>query len=263
MAEKILVVFASPGDSPAYEPILKELDKKELQYVFRMCSCHRTPDLLQEILKEKYSCIIAGAGLSAALPGIIASQVLTPIIGVPVDGAFQGLDALLSILQMPPGYPVLTMGVGNSSGAVTAASQVHQNYQQVTIAGNKNDARVQKCKELLEQFKVNAIISDSMDEHSLNIQFVELDDTVYGMEYATINVPVQDAATAADAVKLLQQTKQGMWVGLNRAENAALAAIQILNKDGKYSKQLLEFREKARQKVLDHDRILQQQKAST
>ena len=102
--------------------ILSELN---ISHESKVISAHRTPDLLDDycskIEEEGVEVIIAGAGLAAALPGVIASKKTIPVIGVPLDsGSLSGLDALLSIVQMPPGIPVGTMGVGKC-GAINAA----------------------------------------------------------------------------------------------------------------------------------------------
>ena len=96
-----------------------------IQYEAKVISAHRTPDLLDEYcagLQEKgIKVIIAGAGLAAALPGVIAAKTTIPVVGVPlVVGSLDGLDALMSIVQMPPGIPVGTMALGKP-GAINAA----------------------------------------------------------------------------------------------------------------------------------------------
>src|SRR3989338_8954187 len=103
----VLVLFASKGDEKAYKKVLEALDKNKVSYDFRVASAHKTPEDVEHILKKKYRVVIAWAGLAAALPGVVAAKVLCPVIGVPCSGNLGGLDALLSIMQMPPGVPVL------------------------------------------------------------------------------------------------------------------------------------------------------------
>src|SRR3989338_3414358 len=105
----ILVLFASKGDEKAFKPDCDFLDKEGISYDFRLSSAHKTPKDVEEILKKKYKVIITGAGLAAALPGVVAANVLCPVIGVACSGNLDGLDALLAILQMPAGVPVLTV----------------------------------------------------------------------------------------------------------------------------------------------------------
>ena len=95
----------------------------------RAISAHRCPELLSETIhafeEDGVEVIIAGAGLAAHLPGVVASQTLIPVIGVPLDtGSLNGLDALLSIVQMPKQVPVATVGIGNSSNAAYLACEI-------------------------------------------------------------------------------------------------------------------------------------------
>jgi 5-(carboxyamino)imidazole ribonucleotide mutase len=105
--------------------ILKEFNVEYKAYVL---SAHRVPEELTKTLnlveKEGCECIIAGAGLAAHLPGVIASQTLLPVIGVPIEAAINGLDALLSIVQMPKSIPVATVGINNSFNAGMLAVQI-------------------------------------------------------------------------------------------------------------------------------------------
>lgn len=101
------------SDSNVYLPIIKKLEKKNVEFDLRIASAHRTPELLHAVLSRKrFDMIIAGAGLAAHLPGVVASKTIAPVVGVPCNGNFEGLDAFLSIVQMPPGIPVLSVGVG-------------------------------------------------------------------------------------------------------------------------------------------------------
>ncbi len=94
----------------------------------RVISAHRAPEALKEYVeaqeKSETLCFIAGAGLAAHLPGVIAAYTTVPVIGVPIRAAFDGLDALLSIVQMPKGVPVATVGVNNSFNAGLLAVQI-------------------------------------------------------------------------------------------------------------------------------------------
>ena len=121
----VLIVFGSNSDSFVYDKLAAALKEKGVSFELRICSAHRTPEKLAEILSQSQAkVIIAGAGLSAALPGVIASHTVKPVIGLPVSGNYQGLDALLSVHQMPPGIPVLGVGVDNFQQAADAAEMV-------------------------------------------------------------------------------------------------------------------------------------------
>lgn len=125
MAGKILIIMGSDSDLPLLEKTQALLKEFGIAYETRVSSAHRTPDATHKIVteaeKNNFDLIIAAAGLAAHLPGVCASLTTLPVIGIPVDGGpLNGVDALYSIVQMPPGVPVGTMGIG-SSGAKNAA----------------------------------------------------------------------------------------------------------------------------------------------
>ncbi len=119
----VLFLIGSKSDRDAVAPALSLMEQKGMSHELVVLSAHRNLPELLELLKTRepeFRVIIAAAGLSAALPGVVASQVKCPVIGVPlVSGALSGIDALLSILQLPSGVPVATMGVG-PQGALNA-----------------------------------------------------------------------------------------------------------------------------------------------
>jgi len=109
--KKALIIFGSKSDEKIYNDIAKELKKQKVDFDLRISSAHKTPHDVDKTLQNDYAVVIAGAGLAAHLPGVAASKVLRPVIGVPCEGNYKGLDALLAIAQMPPGIPVLAVGV--------------------------------------------------------------------------------------------------------------------------------------------------------
>ena len=109
---KALIIFGSKTDEKIYNEIAKGLKKAKVDFDLRVSSAHKTPEDVDTTLQWDYSVIIAGAGLAAHLPGVVAARVIRPVIGVPCEGNYQGLDALLSIAQMPPGVPVAAMAIG-------------------------------------------------------------------------------------------------------------------------------------------------------
>ena len=126
----VLVIIGSESDTQAVEPGLQLLSEKGMSFDLKVLSAHRNLEELVSFLKQEeagYRLIIAAAGLSAALPGVVASLVKLPVIGIPlVAGALSGVDALLSILQLPRGVPVATMGVGKQGvlNAVLLAERI-------------------------------------------------------------------------------------------------------------------------------------------
>jgi len=119
MAE-ILLVFGSDSDAKIYEGIAEALRQENIKFELRICSAHRTPKELEKIIAATNArAIVAGAGLSAALPGAIAALTTKPVIGIPIASNYNGLDSLLSIHQMPPGIPVLGMGINSNYNEIS------------------------------------------------------------------------------------------------------------------------------------------------
>lgn len=114
--KQLLFIVGSESDREQMAPALQLADEKGLTYDFKVYSAHRNLEELKAFLmqnEENYRVIITAAGLSAALPGVVAALVKKPVIGIPlVAGCLSGIDALLSILQLPKGIPCATMGVG-------------------------------------------------------------------------------------------------------------------------------------------------------
>ena len=121
----VAVVMGSDSDWPVMQHAVEYLEKFGIEYRVQVVSAHRTPDLLTEFAKtardENLSCIIAGAGGAAHLPGMLAANTTIPVLGVPVPSEhLLGKDSLLSIVQMPKGIPVATFAIGKA-GAINAA----------------------------------------------------------------------------------------------------------------------------------------------
>ncbi len=112
----ILFIIGSESDKPVISPGIELIEEKGLSYDLVIFSAHRNLKELVDFLDSKskdYKVILTAAGLSAALPGVVASKVMNPVIGIPlVVGSLSGIDALLSILQLPKGVPCATMGIG-------------------------------------------------------------------------------------------------------------------------------------------------------
>ncbi len=125
---KVAIIFGSKSDVEIMKGAAKCLRKFEIPYEAFVLSAHRVPEKLEEVLVnlENDGCeaIIAGAGLAAHLPGVIASKTTIPVIGVPINAAVNGLDALFSIVQMPKAIPVATVGINNSFNGGMMAVQI-------------------------------------------------------------------------------------------------------------------------------------------
>jgi phosphoribosylaminoimidazole carboxylase PurE protein len=130
-APQVGIVMGSKSDMPAMEAAAEELKKRGIGHEVRVMSAHREPDTVADYAKNAQlrglRVIIAGAGLSAALPGVVAAHTALPVIGVPLTSSKSvagGLDALLSIAQMPPGVPVACVGVDNARNAAVLAARI-------------------------------------------------------------------------------------------------------------------------------------------
>lgn len=120
--------MGSTSDLPVMEKAAQFLDSMQIPFEMNALSAHRTPAQVEEFAQNAASrgirVIIAAAGMAAALPGVIAASTTVPVIGVPIKGMLDGLDAMLSIIQMPPGIPVATMGVNGAQNAAIMAAQI-------------------------------------------------------------------------------------------------------------------------------------------
>lgn len=118
----VAIISGSASDKAVADKAVAILSQKGIKYDYQVISAHREPELLDSYMQKSDARIfIAIAGLSAALPGVIASKTDRPVIGVPVSGPLMGIDALLSIVQMPKGVPVAAVGVDNGENAAYLA----------------------------------------------------------------------------------------------------------------------------------------------
>ena len=128
MTPKVSIIMGSTSDLPVMEKACKLLDELQVPFEVNALSAHRTPEAVETFArtaKERgLKIIIAGAGMAAALPGVIAASTTLPVIGVPIKGMLDGLDAMLSIIQMPPGIPVATVGVNGAQNAAILAVEM-------------------------------------------------------------------------------------------------------------------------------------------
>ena len=125
---KAAIIFGSKSDTEKMRGAASCLKEFGVEFEAHILSAHRVPEKLEEVLKrleaEGTEVIIAGAGLAAHLPGVIASKTILPVVGVPLEAALDGLDSLFSIVQMPKGIPVATVGINNSYNAGMTAVQI-------------------------------------------------------------------------------------------------------------------------------------------
>ena len=128
MKPLVSIIMGSTSDLPVMEKACKWLEEQEIPFEMNALSAHRTPDAVEQFAKgakaRGVKVIIAGAGMAAALPGVIAASTPLPVIGVPIKGRLDGLDSMLSIIQMPPGIPVATVGVNGAQNAAILAAEM-------------------------------------------------------------------------------------------------------------------------------------------
>lgn len=128
MTPIVSIIMGSTSDLPVMEKAAKFLDDMDVPFEMNALSAHRTPAEVESFARNAKArgirVIIAGAGMAAALPGVIAASTTVPVIGVPIKGMLDGLDAMLSIIQMPPGIPVATVGVNGAQNAAILAVEM-------------------------------------------------------------------------------------------------------------------------------------------
>lgn len=128
MTPLVSIIMGSTSDLPILEKAAAFLDKMEIPFEMNALSAHRTPAEVEKFAREAegrgLKVIIAAAGMAAALPGVIAAMTPLPVIGIPISSTLDGKDALLSIVQMPPGVSVATMGINGGLNAAVMATQI-------------------------------------------------------------------------------------------------------------------------------------------
>ena len=153
---KVLIVMGSKSDLPVAEKSVSLLKEFGIAYEIHVASAHRTPKKVEDIVtKSDADVMIAIAGLSAALPGVVASLTVRPVIGVPVSGKVS-LDAVLSVVQMPPGIPVAAVGLDRGDNAAVLAAQM------LSI----NDPKIKKALENHRKKMADQIDKDSEEMRS-------------------------------------------------------------------------------------------------
>ncbi|MGL4227404.1 MAG: 5-(carboxyamino)imidazole ribonucleotide mutase [Tannerellaceae bacterium] len=164
----VSIIMGSTSDLPVMEKAAKFFDEMEIPFEMNALSAHRTPAEVETFAKEAQSrgikVIIAAAGMAAHLPGVIASMTTLPVIGVPINSSLDGMDALLAIVQMPPGIPVATVGINGALNAAILAVQMMSTGDealQAKLAAYKEDLKskiVQANEDLAKlsyKFKTN------------------------------------------------------------------------------------------------------------
>jgi 5-(carboxyamino)imidazole ribonucleotide mutase len=157
MQPRVSIIMGSTSDLPVMEKAAALLNEFEIPFEINALSAHRTPTEVEAFAsnasKNGIEVIIAAAGMAAHLPGVIASMTTLPVIGVPINASLDGMDALLAIVQMPPGIPVSTVGINGALNAAILAVQIMANGDknlQIKLANYKEDLK-KKIVEANEQ----------------------------------------------------------------------------------------------------------------
>ena len=164
----VSIIMGSTSDLPVMEKAAKFLEEMQIPFEMNALSAHRTPaevEAFAQGAKERgLRVIIAGAGMAAALPGVIAASTTLPVIGVPIKGMLDGLDAMLSIIQMPPGIPVATVGVNGAQNAALLAVEM------LALSDDALAERLAAYKEGLKQkiVKANADLKEVKYQYKTN-----------------------------------------------------------------------------------------------
>lgn len=236
----VLAIFGSDSDKAVFEPLMDKFREKGIEARLEICSAHRQPEKLLKILEEsKEHVVVAGAGLSAALPGFVASHCNKLVIGIPVEANYLGLDAFLSIHQMPKGFSVLGVGVEAIDETVQAVEKILEGRKKIVLIkpeeNEEAEKRFESCKKKLDELgtEFEETEEDSYsDKEAIYIDFIELG-TVEAVDpegQLVIFVPVKKESDKQDALKMSALATKGLWTGLGRGENAALCAEKILKK---------------------------------
>lgn len=156
----VSVIMGSTSDLPVMEKAAAYLNEMHIPFEMNALSAHRTPEAVEKFARgareRGIRVIIAAAGMAAHLPGVIAAMTTVPVIGVPIKSGMEGMDALLAIVQMPPGIPVATVGVNASLNAAILASQIlavgdEEIAQRVAVYKEGLKAKIEKANEELKK----------------------------------------------------------------------------------------------------------------
>lgn len=162
MQPLVSIIMGSTSDLGVMEKAAAFFNEMEIPFEMLAFSAHRTPDLVEEFAKNAQGrgikVIVAGAGMAAHLPGVIASLTALPVIGVPIKSGFEGLDALLAIVQMPPGVPVATVAVNGAMNAGILAAQMialgDEDMMKKVVAYKENlRVKITKASEELKEIR--------------------------------------------------------------------------------------------------------------
>lgn len=237
---KTFVVFGSASDENVSLPMVDNL-KKIGPCEYAVISAHRNLEqLAAKIPTLDVDAIVAGAGLAAALPGVVAAMTTLPVFGVPVASQFAGLDSFGSIAQMPPGVPVLTCGPDKTDAIVKFLSQWKtatptKGVHFIVPAGANAADDIVKGEKVGAEKGLAVTSSNEASPTAFNVRFVTCAQDVKPEEFC-LHVPLLAKGDIAKPEKYLDvlqwATLGGIWVGVNNTRNAVHAASRLANRLG-------------------------------
>jgi 5-(carboxyamino)imidazole ribonucleotide mutase len=234
--KRVLVLFGSQSDDYVFNGINETLSKN-FEVDFHILSAHRNPEDLRKLIeKDEFDFIVAGAGLAAHLPGVCASLTKKPVFGIPVEAAFGGLDAYLSIVQMPFGVPV---GAIDAQNITELSSMIPMcNKKEICVVVKSDIANneyilkeMKRLKELSEELEVRLLETHQVSETNFNI-VLHHSDSDFEVLPNTFNVPVfpkNELSNSSLALRTMDLfNRGGIWFGTNNSRNALLQYSMIL-----------------------------------
>lgn len=258
-------MFGSKSDANIYEPLKARLLNEGHEVDFRMISVHRSPELLdRELASAQAHAIVAGAGLAAHLPGVLAAKVLVPVLGIPCAAAIGGVDALFAIQQMPFGIPVLTTKPDEYGAAVDFLTRWEKldlqfSFEKFNLVFERHkrgqahyQMLLQRAEKISEKTKIELNLTDKCVENAVNVCLVDINDAdpecplpfpppAKSSDELRIMVPVlneqlyRDPYAAVSVVRRINSCSNQMWTGINNIGNALLATLQLANGNGSHS----------------------------
>ncbi|MDD9900040.1 MAG: AIR carboxylase family protein [Alphaproteobacteria bacterium] len=238
---KIFVVFGSTSDETVYGPLAESL-RNSADVECEVISAHRNLEKLQEkIPRWQGDAIVAGAGLAAALPGVVAAMTKLPVFGVPVSAQFGGMDSVASIAQMPPGVPVMTCGAGREAAIASFLTQYNSMRpandelcfvisDEAILSHPDMVTEMEKAQKLADEKGIKISFSAGPVKDGFYVRVVAQPDDVAADDFA-LHVPFMpksEAVKAENYLKVMQMMdKGGLWVGVNNLRNAIQSFIRL------------------------------------
>ncbi|EQC49385.1 putative phosphoribosylaminoimidazole carboxylase [Bacteriovorax sp. BSW11_IV] len=237
---KVLVLFESEKETYSFSPLMNEL-KESFDAELRVISVYDDLRKVENMLHgHGADIIIAGSGLAGANAGIVSALTKVPVFGLPVETNFGGLDALLSMIQLPLGTPVMTTGPGrhnailqflkgmrnkkiNSNNINLIVDTGVMNYEYITH-------EINRTRYLCEDKGLTLSVSESVDENSFNISLVTEEDLIHA-DQLCLHVPILENTTRdkpTEAIMVFEWIeKGGIWLGVNNTRNAVLSFLRL------------------------------------